>query len=1145
MIQKSRLRKCLLTLLVVITGCINAMANDIQHVTLKFKDATLTQVLSAIEHQTNYRFSYKDSSVADKVGITLSCENTPVTTALEMALKGSGLTYDIVSDKSIAIVEASRKASQAAVPANVKTKKISGTIIDPEGEPVIGASVIVDGTSNGVSTDFDGNFTIDKVPEGSTVNVSYIGYQPIAFTVGDKDVYDFTLAENSEVLDEVVVIGYGTVKKRDVSTAISQIKSEDIANLPNSDFRQSMAGKMPGVQVMQTSGDPEGNNIMVRVRGVSSATAGNDPLYIVDGVPMDNGLGNINPNDIESLEVLKDASAAAIYGSRGSNGVIIITTKKGVSEHVKVTYDGYAAWDKVSKKIDMMNAYQYAQLSKEAHDNAYWDLHPGGTDPNGSRPESFSNYPIELLPYLTGEPNLTDTDWQDEIFRTGFSTSHNVTVSGKTETVNYFFSGNYLSKEGIIINSDFEKYSLRMNLDGKYQRFRYGVNMSPSYSKSKRVNASGSYGSGGVVQSALASCPIWPVYNADGSFNYKGNGYWRIGNDYQHNEVLNPVALATLQKDNVTRFAFTGRAFVGFDFGRGFSFQTSFGGNYYGANNEKYRSGALPLLGKDYYDKLSNPVGEASNGSYYNWLFENQLNYNADFGDHTINAVVVQSAQKETYKGVYVKATDYPNDYIQTITGGTVSDGNSQTTEWSLASYLARAQYSYRGLYMLSAAIRADGSSRFGKNNRWGYFPSASAAWRFTGEDFFRNISAMNWLDDGKLRFSYGKTGNFQIGNYRHLSTMDQDDYILGSGSGSLNSGYKPTGIDNPDLTWEKTSMINAGLDLFALNGYLKLTAEYYYADTYDMLLNVPVPRPTGYSTTLMNIGKVNNRGWELSLGSSHSYKNGLSYSFNATWSKNTNEVKALGQQNAPIISSGSVEHAYYITQVGKPIGSYYLLVQDGIFRNEEDLKAYPHFDNARPGDFRFVDVDGDGVLDVNKDRAIVGNYMPDFTYGFNGTLAYKGLDFAVAFQGVYGNEILNLNRRYLDNMEGNVNGTVASLNRWQSATNIGDGFTNRANRKQTGYNARTSTWHLEDGSYLRLQNITVGYTLPSNWTKKLYIEKCRIYFSANNLYTWTNYSGYNPEVSLRNSNALTPGEDYGTYPLARTFMIGLNLTTF
>lgn len=1104
-----------------------------QQVTVNLRQVRLAQVLDAITRQTGYAFYHSRPTVNPDSIVSLSVKDETLETALDKLFSGTRIGYEIRNRK---IYLAEKSASQTSAP----LREIRGTVLDPTGEPVIGASVIVKGTTRGASTGVSGEFALQALPTDVLV-VSYLGYDTQELPVGSRTHLTVQLTEDATQLDDVVVIGYGVVSKRDVSTAISSIKAEDIANRPISDFRQSMAGKMPGVQVMQTGGDPEGS-VMVRVRGIGSATAGNDPLYIVDGVPMENGLTNLNTNDIESMEVLKDASSAAIYGSRGSNGVILITTKKGKSETITVTYDGYYGIEKLSRKLPMMNAYQYAQISREGHDNAYYDQYPTGTAANGDRPESYMNYPVELVPYLNGEPGLTDTDWQDAIFRTASTTSHNISLSGKGEHINYFISANYYYKEGIIINSDFEKYSFRLNLDGKYKNFKYGVNFSPSYSKSNKVNASGAYGSGGIVQSALASCPIWPVYNEDGTFNFQGNGYWRIGTDYQHNEILNPVALAMLQSNVIDRMSMTGRAFLAYDLCKGLTFQTSAGGSFYGAHNDQYRSSELPLLGKAYYDQKSNPTGYSSSGFYFNWLIENQLTYSRTFGDHALTAVLVQSAQKETYKGNNVTATDYPNDYNQTIGGGTVSDGDSKTDQWSLASYLARVQYSYKGKYMFSAAIRADGSSRFGKNNRWGYFPSVSAAWRISGEPFFQKAESLSWVDDLKLRASYGQTGNFQIGNYQHLATMSSDDYILGTGSGSLASGYKPTGVANPDLTWEKTSMFNVGADLTLGNGYLGFTAEYYYANTTDMLLDVPIPHLTGYSTTLMNIGKVNNRGWELSLTSQHSYRNGISYSLNANWAANTNEVKALGANDTPIIESGSVSHAYYITQVGQPIGSYYLMVQDGIFENEEQLLAYPHLSNTRPGDFRFVDVDKDGEIDLDKDRTIVGNYMPDFTYGFGGTFGYKGLDFSIAFQGVHGNEILNLNRRYLDNMEGNVNGTTAAFNRWQSAVSPGDGNTNRANRKQTGNNGRTSTWHLEDGSYLRLQNIAIGYTLPSEWTRKFYVEQLRVYVSAQNLYTWTDYSGYNPEVSNRTS-ALTPGEDYGTYPLAKTFMVGLNVT--
>ena len=677
-----------------------------------------------------------------------------------------------------------------------------------------------------------------------------------------------------------------------------------------------------------------------------------------------------------------------------------------------------------------------------------------------------------------------------------------------------------------------------MNLSGQHKRLKFGVNFAPSYSVSNSVNASGA---NGIVQSALMMPPIFPVYNPDGSYNYQGNGFLRIGTDYQINEVLNPVAMARLQSNVTDRMSITGKAFAELELMKGLSYKFSMGGDYYGAHNDQYRQSALPLKGKNYYDTPSNPKGYSSSSFYFNWLIENQLTYTTTINKkHNISAVLVQSAQKETMKSNNVTATDYPNDYIHTINGGTVTEGGSDKTQWSIASYLARVQYNYEGRYMLSAAIRTDGSSRFGKNNRWGYFPSASAAWRISDEQFFKNVKELSFINDMKIRASYGVTGNFQIGDYDHLATMSIDNYILGNG---LAYGYKPDNIKRDDLSWEKNQMINAGIDIQMFDGYLGVSIDYYNTNTSNMLLYVPVPLLTGYSTSLQNLGKVNNRGWEIGLTSQHTFANGLGYSFNVNYAKNTNEVKELGPGNAPIISSGSVGHAYYITEVGKPIGSYYLLKYDGVFKNQQELDSYPHLANAKVGDFRFVDVDGSGDIDLDKDRTVCGNYMPKFTYGFGGKLWYGGFDMDFNFQGVYGNKILNLNRRYIDNMEGNVNGTKVALDRWKSPENPGSGWVNRANRKQTGSNGRTSTWHLEGGSYLRLQNLSLGYTLPSNFTQKFKVEKLRVYVSGQNLFTITNYSGYNPEVNARPSQNLTPGEDYGTYPLARTYMFGLNLT--
>ena len=1113
------------------------MAVFAQTVSFGSNKVTLKSAFEKIEQSSKYKVAYNSSQLDANRTVTLTKKSDDVFGMLNQLLKGTNCTYEL--EGNYIVIKSQHKGKAQS---HGKKIKVKGVVKDETGEPVIGATVMEKGSANnGVITDIDGNYTIEIASDG-LLAVSYIGCKDQEIKVNGREVINVNLADDNKVLDEVVVVGYGVQKKRDVSTAVSSVKAEALANNPASDFRQALAGKMPGVQVTVPSGDPEGS-VSIRVRGVSTVNAGSDPLYVVDGVPMERGFANLNTNDIESVEVLKDASAAALYGSRGSNGVVLVTTKKGTSDKLSISYDGYVGVQNVSKKLDMMNAYEYAEFVKDARDNAYLSKVPGGSasDPNSVRPKGNMQIAADFFPYLQGVKGLTDTDWQDAIFRTAMTTGHNVSLSGKSNSINYFVSGNYMKKEGTIIGSDFEKYGGRLNLSGQHKRLKFGVNFAPSYSVSNTVDASGA---GGIVQSALMMPPIFPVYNADGSYNYQGNGYLRIGTDYEHNEVLNPVAMARLQSNVTDRMSITGKVYAELELMKGLSYKLSLGGDYYGAHNDKYRQSSLPLKGKDYYDSPSNPVGYSSSSFFFNWLVENQLTYTTTINKkHNITAILVQSAQKETKKTDNVTATDYPNDYIQTVNGGTVTKGGSDKTQWSIASYLARVQYNYEGRYMLSAAIRTDGSSRFGKNNRWGYFPSASVAWRISDEQFFKNVKELSFINDMKIRASYGVTGNFEIGNYDHLATMSTDNYILGANGGLLQYGYKPDNIKRDDLSWEKNQMINAGIDLQMFDGYIGFSVDYYNTNTSNMLLYVPVPLLTGYSTSLQNIGKVNNRGWELALTSQHTFANGFGYSFNANYAKNTNEVKELGPGNAPIISTGSVGHAFYKTEVGKPIGNYYLLVQDGIFATAEDLKKYPHFDNTEVGDFRFVDVDGDGKLDLDKDRTICGNYMPKFTYGFGGKLWYAGFDMDFNFQGVYGNKILNLNKRYLDNMEGNTNGTKIALDRWRSPENPGSGSVNKANRKQTGYNSRTSTWHLESGSYLRLQNLSLGYTLPRALTQKFKVEKLRVYVSGQNLFTITDYSGYNPEVNARPSKNLTPGEDYGTYPLARTYMFGLNLT--
>ena len=947
---------------------------------------------------------------------------------------------------------------------------------------------------------------------------------------------DVTLKSEAIAMDNVVVVGYGVQNKRDVTTAISSIKAEDFAAMPTADFRDAMAAKMPGVQVLTLGGQPDGN-VSIRIRGIQSATSGNDPLYVIDGVPCDaRAFSNLESSDIESLEVLKDASAAAIYGSRGSCGVILITTKRGEGERPVVSYDGQFSVSSVSKTIDMLNAYEFAKIFKEARDGAYLFNVPTGSidDPYEDRPQTYHRVDPLITAYLQDKTGtMTDTDWQDAIFRTAYSTKHSVSVSGRTKTLGYYIGANYLYREGTIIGSDFERYSLRANIDGKRNRLKYGVSFSPSYSKTNYISSDTQYGDDGVIASALMAPPVFPVYNTDGSYNWDMNGFLRVNSwDTQTNEVLNPVALALEIDDVREKINILGNAYVSYEFIKGLEYKFTAGGDYYSYIRNYYRPSYIPLRGHKYYDDLSAPKAQNNMNSYFHWTISNQLSFNRTFGDHSVNAVAVYEAEKQGIQTSQIVGTGTAgDDKIRTTKGKTIdlTETYNNKYAYTFASWLVRAQYSYKGRYMVSASIRGDGSSRFAPNTRWGYFPAASVGWRMSDESFLRDVK---WVDDLKIRASVGQTGNAQIGNSEYLALYGSTNIDLGNG---LTSQVYPTQIANNDLGWEKNTQYNVGLDVSLWRGTLGFTADYYYSKTTDMLFDVPVSSVSGLTSSNVNIGSMQNKGIELALTSRRSFGD-FSYAFAANWSLNRNKVLSLGDENADIIKESSYAGGYYLTRVGQPVGCYYLLVQDGIFHNQEELDSYPHFDTTTIGDFRFVDANGNGILEKDADRVIVGNYMPDFYYGFSVNLSYKGFDLAANFQGVYGNEILNLERRYLLNMEASSNMMKESLQRYPY------GELNRATRKSSGNNgACTSTFHLEDGSYLRLQNLSLGYTFPDRWTRKAGISKLRIYVQGTNLFTWTDYSGYNPEVNKRSTDALRPGEDYCSYPLSRTFSVGVN----
>ena len=1128
-------------------------AQDVR-VTIRMDKVRMEQVMNEIERQTKYLFGSANNVDVNRI-VTVQVVDRPLREALEVMLRGTNISY-MVQGSNI-VLKNRRSEADANRPVTV-----SGIVSDVAGNPVVGAAVVVKGTTIGVSTDIEGRFALQVPPPASqaVLEINYLGYEPTDVRVGSVTHFDITLKEDSQQISDVLVVGYTPMRKSDFTGSVASVKSSELTTTTPT-MAQALAGKVAGVEVRQASGAP-GEGVQIRVRGVNSLSAGSDPLYVVDGYPASEDV-YINPGDIESIDILKDAASAAIYGSRGASGVVLITTKRGKEgERAKISYDFSYGIQQLERKVDLLDANQFRDLYIASRNDSYrrkataagiaWSPN----DDNSIRSaKGFSLADVGIHPmfydFTTRTPveQQYNTDWQDEVFGNAGMMRHNISVTGGSKAIRYMASIGYMDQDGIIAPSNHNRINARLNLDAQITKhFSASLSYSMFDVKNKVVQAEGRMINDGVIQSTLMYLPNLPAYEENG--DYARSAMIRMKTDWGINFPENPLVIANeldiSEKASRHNLNFN----LVYEPLPDLKISARLGQQWYNYRYFYYRPMSIGRNSSPAYSSELAAYNIARSSSTYDIdrLGEFTASYKKQLGRHRFDALVGYTLQRKTYDRLGVEATGFADDRIHEVTAHGPKDSDISLYEtrkaaWSMMSYLARLNYSFDDRYTVTGTFRADGSSRFGVNNRWGYFPSASLAWRVSGEDFFTKAKFLSFVDDLKIRTSYGVTGNFQIGNYDHLSLMALDNYILGTGNGQLVQGYKPNTIKNDDLSWEKNAMVNVGVDLQMFKGLLGITVDYYNTNTSNMLLNVPVPHLTGYSTALMNIGKVNNRGWEIALTSQKNFTKDFGYSFNANYATNTNEVKALGPGNAPIISTGSVDHAYYITKVGEPIGCYYLLVQDGIFSNEEELKKYPHFSNTQPGDFRFVDVDGDGVMDLDKDRTIVGNYMPDFTYGFGGKVWYKGIDLDFNFQGVYGNEILNLNRRYIDNLEGNTNGTTIALNRWKSADNPGNGQVNRANRKSKGYNGRTSTWHLEDGSYLRLQNVTLGYTLPQNLTRRFFVEKLRVYVSGQNLWTSTNYGGYNPEVNARPSNSLSPGEDYGTYPLAKTFLFGLNIT--
>lgn len=994
--------------------------------------------------------------------------------------------------------------AKAQQPQPIINASLIGTVIDATTkEPIEGVTIQLEAVTHSVKTDQKGKFqfvTGQKLP--FTLILTFVGYQKKRIIVNTSPAI-IELIPSSEDLEEVVVVGYGTQKRRDLTGAVASLP-ENLLRQPVSSLDQTLKGAVSGVQVTQTSGQP-GGGVSIRIRGGASIQGGNEPLYVIDGFPVYNqtestGVGSgtpvnplasINPADIESIEVLKDAAATAIYGSRGANGVILVTTKKGKAGHVQLNYDGSIGVQRVLKNIDVLNAHDFAILRNEA----LYDANPS------------------LGPYQYRKQAEIDqlgegTNWQKEAFRTGNIQNHQLALSGGAEKVQYFLGANYFDQQGVIANTDFKRLGFRSNINANpFDRLQVGANVSINKTNAQIAPT-------GIVNALLIMPPTATIYEP--------NGAYTLRNPFE-NIFANPIATLKETTNTSNGLRILGTSFAQYRILEGLQAKVLFGIDLNSRNDKFY----LP----SYIYEGSGSKGEASLGNLdgTSWLNENTLTYTGAIGQHNFNALLGFTQQENKNEVFRAGAQNFVTDdllFNSLQSGSTITRPSSDTYNWVLHSYLARVNYNYANKYYASASIRRDGSSRFGADNKWGNFPSLAFSWRVANEPFFKQ--AFPGISDFKIRTSFGTTGNQEIGQYQSLSTLYSLNYLFGN---SVVTGFASQRIPNKNLGWETTFQYDAGFDLAVLNNRLQFTIDYYYKKTKDLLLNVEIPWTSGYATSLQNFGSVSNKGVEFGLKSKNLQGN-LSWNTDLNISFNRNKVLTIGEGATSYISGN------YIIKVGEPLGTFYGTVTDGILQLGEESSKGALTGNANPkaGDRLYKDINGDGQFTTANDRTLIGNAQPDFIFGISNTFSYKGFDLSFLIQGTVGNDLLNINRQNLEMFTGQQNASIDALDRWTAG-----------NPSQLYPRAKLdpapifSDQFVESGSFARLKSLQLGYSFPKEWLKNAHITNLNLYLAAQNLLTWTSYKGFDPEVTSGSNVQI--GTDAGIYPAAKSVSLGVSLT--
>jgi TonB-linked SusC/RagA family outer membrane protein len=1068
-------------------------------ISLDMKNTTIEKVLQTIEEKSDYYFLYNNKLVNVDRKVSVRVKNAAISDVLDKLFASEDVAYQVEGNQII--LSPKEKIGEIVYgieSAQQQQNTITGKVTDANGEPIIGANIIEVGTTNGTVTDMDGNFSL-KVADNATIRVSYIGYVEQEINTAGKTSFNITLVEDTQALEEVVVVGYGVMRKKDLTGAVASVQGEILRDKPLASLGEALQGRAAGVQVI-SSGKP-GDNVSFRIRGISTIN-NSEPLLVIDGVPTDLGINALNMEDVETVDVLKDASATAIYGSRGANGVILITTRKGKSGDGIIAFSTNWGVQSATNMPQMLNASQFASLHNEMIANY--------------------NRSVSTSSQLAQRPDFADptlwsssTDWLDMLFRDAWMKNYTLSYSGGSDKGNYYVSGGVLDQEGIVLNTSYRRYTVQFNSESKVRPWiSFGHNLTLSHD----VKQQGAYD----IRSTMAALPTQPVYNDDGSWSGPGEPA------YQYGDIRNPIGTATLSKSKTNGYNVLGNLYAEIKLADKFTFKSLGGIDFKFWDNNSFS----PKYDWKPIPQPQSSLNESSNKSL-TYLWDNTLTYLNTLADkHTLNAMIGTSAQNNVYNYMSAGVQGFLSDANNQLNNGLTDPivGGSRN-DWAVLSLMGRVNYNYDNKYLFTATVRRDGSSRFSKANRWGTFPSFSGAWRLSEEEFFERG---RWVDDVKMRLGYGETGNQGgIDNYAYFTRLKTGQYVF---NGTLVPTLYPLVMPNPNVRWESVKQFNVGADIALLGQRLNLTLDAYLKNTSDMLVPMSVPITTGYSDVYVpsiNAGEVQNRGVELTL-SSRNLTGVLSWDTDFNISYNQNKVMKMNDGIA-LFTGGDINMTkVQVSAEGKPVNTFYGYVTNGIFQTQEEVNNYAVQvpGGTAPGDIRFRDLDNNGVINAD-DRTYIGNPFPNWSFSMNNSLSYRDFDLQIFLQGVADVDIYNANRIWQESMSIPQNQTTKVLDRWR-----GEGTSNsvpRAVYSDPNMNVRHSDRFIEDGSYLRLKNLTLGYTLPADLTRKAYLSKARLYLSAQNLFTLTHYSGFDPEVGAG-------GVDLGTYPVTRTVSLGLNI---